>query len=406
VRGLTLAIGLACSGALSRAEDWPQWRGPRRDGLSRETGLLKKWPEDGPKRLWTARGLGIGFSSMAVANSMIFTAGDKEGKTFLTALDLDGKLLWQTPNGPAWKGNPAGSRSTPTVDDGRVYYLSAHGNLLCADARTGKPIWSLNILERFQGRNITWGLAESPLIDGEKLICCPGGPRSAMVALDKKTGKTVWVCPGAGDKPGYASAIAVEQDGLRLYVTMTSRAAIGVAAETGKLLWRLPHKTAYDCNIPTPIYHAGHIFIDSGYGSGGALLRLVVKGQGAGVQEVWRTKTLDNHHGGVILVEGYLYGSSHRGKWVCLDIKTGKAAYVANGVGKGSVTYADGMLYTYSERGAMGLVPATPTGHNVVSRFRVPPGGSGPFWAHPVVSGGRLYLRHADALHCYDIARH
>jgi len=200
VRGLTLAIGLACSGALSRAEDWPQWRGPRRDGLSRETGLLKKWPEDGPKRLWTARGLGIGFSSMAVANSMIFTAGDKEGKTFLTALDLDGKLLWQTPNGPAWKGNPAGSRSTPTVDDGRVYYLSAHGNLLCADARTGKPIWSLNILERFQGRNITWGLAESPLIDrprqedGEDRLGVSRRGRQARLCLRDRR-RAGWLAP-------------------------------------------------------------------------------------------------------------------------------------------------------------------------------------------------------------------
>lgn len=240
-------------------------------------------------------------------------------------------------------------------------------------------------------------------MDGNNLICSPGGPEAAIVALDKQTGKTVWVCKGAGDKPGYASPIIVNYQGLRQYVTMTSHAAIGVHAGTGEMLWRFKHTTSHEANIPDPVYHDGYVFIDSGYDSGGQLLKLTVQDGRCSVAEVWRTKALDNHHGGIVLADGCLYGSNHEGKWVCLDFKTGQVKHTAEGVEKGSIVYADGMLYTYSERGEAGLVKATPESHSLVSRFRVPDGGKGSNWAHPVVCGGRLYLRHGDLLHAYDV---
>ena len=392
-------------GAVGLAADWPQWRGPNRDGISTETGLLKQWPDGGPKLLWTAKGIGVGFASVAIADGLIYTAGNKGADMLLTAIGLDGQAKWQVKVGPAYTKDSPGSRGTPTVDGGCVYYEDPNGNVVCLDAKSGKEVWSLNILKEFNGRNITWALSESLLIDGDHLIACPGGEKSAMVALDKKPGKTVWGCKGAGDTPGYATPIAVELGGLRQIITMTSHAAIGVNAKTGDLLWRFEHKTSYDANIPTPIYHDGCVFIDSGYGSGGELLKLNVDGDKCSAEQVWRTKALDSHHGGVLLIDGYLYGSSHKGAWVCLDFKTGKEMYSAPGVGKGSLTCADGMLYTYSEGGTAGLVKATPEGHSVISQFRVPKGGRGSHWAHPVVCGGRLYLRHADALYAHDISK-
>ena len=405
-RGVAAAVGaaLVLAGAcFGGAADWPQWRGPNRDGLSTETGLLKQWPDGGPKLLWTAKGLGDGFASVAIADGLIYTAGNVGSEMMLTALGLDGKAQWQVKVGPAYKGDSPGSRSTPTVDGASLYYETPDGTVDCLDAKTGKEAWSLNILTEFKGRNITWALAESPLIDGGNVIVCPGGPEAAMVALDKKTGKAVWVCKGGGDKPGYGSAIVVDFQGLRQIVAFTSHAAIGVNAKTGEMLWRFGHTTSWDANIATPIYSDGQVFIDSGYGSGGELLKLKVEGEKCSVEQVWKTKALDNHHGGVILVNGCLYGSTHQGKWLCVDLKSGEAKYTADGVGKGSLTYADGMLYTYSERGNVGLVKATPEAHEVVSKFRVPGGGKGPNWAHPVVCGGRLYLRHGDLLFAYDI---
>jgi len=396
-------VALAGACAMGAAADWPQWRGPNRDGLSAEKGLLKEWPEGGPKLLWTAKGIGEGFSTVAIADGLIYTAGNVGGDALLTALALDGATKWQAKVGPAHRVDHPGTRGTPTVDGGQLYYENPDGMLSCLDAQSGKEAWALNILKEFNGRNITWALAESVLIDGDKLICCPGGEQSAMAALDKKTGKTLWVCKGGGDKPGYASPIAVDYQGLRQYVTLTSHAAIGVHAKTGELLWRHPHKTEWDANIPTPIYSDGCVFINSGYGSGGALLKLKVEGDKCSVEKLWGTKTLDNHHGGVILVDGFLYGTAHGGPLMCLDFKTGERKYASPGVGKGSVTYADGMLYLYSERGQAGLAKASPDGLKLSGQFRVPAGGKGPNWAHPVVCGGRLYIRHGNLLFAYDI---
>jgi outer membrane protein assembly factor BamB len=382
---------------------WPRFHGPKGDNLSSDTGLLKEWPKSGPPLLWTAKGLGHGYASVTLANGLIYTAGNIDEKTVVTALDLDGKLRWQADNGPAWTRDYPGTRGTPTIDGDRVYHESPLGELTCYDAKSGQKIWSVNILKQFDGQNITWALAESVLIDGDRLICCPGGDKASVAALDKKTGKTVWTTPSTGVKTSYASPVLVEDQGLRMILTMNSKAFLAVNADTGELLCTFPHQTSYDVNATSPIYREGHVFLCSGYGTGSVLLKLTVNGKKASVEQVWKNKDLDNHHGGVIFLDGYLYGAAYRGNWVCLEWKTGKRMYSERGVGKGSLTFADGMLYTLSEQRDLGLVEATPKAHKVISKFKIPSGGEGPSWAHPVVCGGRLYVRHSDQLYAYDV---
>ncbi len=289
--------------------------------------------------------------------------------------------------------------------------ISARWDNWCASRRkSGKEVWGLNILKEFGAANLTWALAESVLIDGARVICCPGGPKTAMVALDKQTGKTIWASKSAGEKAGYATATIAEHQGLRIVLTMTEKAVIGVNADDGELLFRHPHETSYQVNATTPIFHDGTIFITSGYGSGSEMLKLKVEGKKASVERIWEAKQLDNQHGGMVLLDGYLFGSAHMAKganrapWMCLEWKTGKVMYAAKGVGRmGSLTYADGMLYTLSEDRVMGLVEAKPADHKLVSKFELPKGGEGKSWAHPVVCAGRLYLRHGDVLFAYDV---
>jgi len=397
---LPAAGGVAAS---SGGPFWPRFHGPRGDNLSTETGLLKKWPEGGPKLLWTAKGLGHGFSSVSLAGGLIYTTGNKDDKSTITALDLNGTILWQVDNGAAWTGDSPGTRSTPTIDGDRLYDESPLGEVLCCNAKTGQKAWSVNILKEFAGENIQWALSESLLIDGDRVICCPGGKKASVAALDKMTGKTVWMANPTGVKTSYATPVLAECQGLRMILTMNSKAFLAVGADQGGLLVTFPHETSYDVNATSPICHDGHIFITSGYGSGSVLLKVKVEGQKASVERVWQSKELDNHHGGVILLDGYLYGAAFRRNWVCLEWETGKKMVAERGVGKGSLTYADGMLYTLSEQRDMGLVEATPKAHKVVSKFKVPSGGEGPSWAHPVVCGGRLYVRHSDQLFAYDV---
>ena len=384
---------------------WPQFHGPNRDNKSIETGLLKKWPEDGPKLLWTAKGLGFGYSSVSIASGMIFTAGDIKNQTVITALDMKGQIVWQEGNGEAWLGSYPGSRGTPTIDGDRLYHENPNGDVICMEAKTGKKIWTVNILEKFEGINLTWALAESLLIDGEHVICCPGGPQTCMVALDKHTGELVWKAESSGDKAGYASPILVDCQGLRIIITLTSRAMIGVNADTGELLWRVEHKPYAEENVLMPIYLDGHVFA-SGVMAGSVQWKINVNEGKASVEEVWRSEDMDNHHGGVLLVDGYLYGSScvyHKEQWICLDWRTGEKKYVDKGKGKGSLTYADGLLYTLSRERTVGLVKPTPKGYELVSAFKIPKGGKGPSWAHPVVCVVRLYIRHGEFLYTYDV---
>jgi outer membrane protein assembly factor BamB len=387
---------------------WPRFHGPNGDNLSSDTSLLKEWPEDGPRLVWTAAGIGEGFSSVVLADGQIYIAGNVDEKTVVTALDLEGNIQWQTNCGKAWSGGPEGTRGTPTFEGRRLYYENPHGDVFCLDTKTGQEIWSRNILREYGAKNTRWALAESLPIDGDHIICLPGGPNASVVALEKKTGEPVWAADSAnGDLAGYATASLIEYEGLRIVLTMSAKALIGVNADNGQLLFRYPHKTSYDVNATTPIFHEGQIFITSGYGTtGSVMLKLKVDGAMASVEKLWGSRELDNHHGGVILLDGYIYGAAHNfnnAKWICLDWKTGEMKYAERGVGKGSLTYADGMLYTLSEKRDVGLVPATPDAHEVVSRFKTPAGPDGPTWAHPVVCGGRLYIRHADNLYAYDV---
>jgi outer membrane protein assembly factor BamB len=386
---------------------WPRFHGPKGDNISTETGLLKKWPEQGPRLLWTAKEIGQGFAGVTIADGRIYTAGDAGDELIIFALDMDGQVQWRVHSGSAWRETgPAGARGTPTIDGDRLYQENAHDDLVCLDAKTGRKIWDVNLASRFQGKKDGFGRAKSLLIDGDRVICCPGGA-TAMAALDKKTGQTFWKSPSAGEPAGYASPILAEYQGLRMVFTMASKSLICVNANSGELLWRFEHYTPrYVANCVTPIYDNGHVFVSGGYGLGSALLKIDVKDGRSTAEPVWRSEDLDNRHGGVILVDGCLYGSAHfknGAKWICLDWKTGRKLYAEKGVGEGSLTCADGMLYTMSEHGKIGLVRPTPAGYQLVSQFKLPAGGEGPAWAHPVVCDGRLYLRHDDRLYAYDV---
>ncbi len=405
---LAIAVAPVCAG------DWPQFHGPNRDNKSTDKGLLKTWPEGGPSRLWEAAGIGEGYSTVAIVGKRIYTAGAIDGNCVITALDMDGEEVWTRKNGKAWKISYPGTRSTPTIANGLLYHLSGIGNLICLKADSGNVVWSTNILEEFGGRNIYWGLTESPLVVGDKVICTPGGENVSMVALDRKTGKLVWQCTGAGDKPGYASPIPIEYQGLKQIVTPMSESIVGVRASDGKLLWRYPHKVYTDQNITTPIFHDGFLMISGCVKKGTTSLRLRVSGDECSVEEHWHNETLDNKQGGIILLDGRLYGyapSQNRSKpWVCVDFKSGdtisqsapvKSSYRYK---NGSITCADGMLYLFSDNGNMALAKRTDTGLEATGRLRIEEPGKRPTWAHPVVHGGSLYLRYGDKLGVWDVS--
>jgi outer membrane protein assembly factor BamB len=321
---------------------------------------------------------------------------------------MDGKVRWVFKEYPAFTAHMAGTRATPTIDGDRLYHKSPLGDVFCLDAKTGRKFWGVNILDKFESENIKWAISESVLVDGNNVICTPGGPRTCVVALDKTTGKTVWQSASAdGDLAGYATAILVEHGGLRIILQMTAGALVGVNADNGKLLFRFPHKTQYGANVCSPVFHDGQVFISSGYGTTGSkMVKLTVKGEDVTAEEAWASKDMDNHHGGVILVDGYIYGASHnfnKAKWICLDWKTGEMKYAVRGVGKGSATYAEGMLYTLNELQTMGLVKCTPDSHEVICQFKLHPRGRTTTRAHPVVCGGRLYIRQNEFLYVFDV---
>ncbi|MDP6358559.1 MAG: PQQ-like beta-propeller repeat protein [Planctomycetota bacterium] len=391
--------------ASSNGAIWPQLRGPGRDGKSSESGLMKRWPDGGPPHLWTTKGMGDGYGSMAIVDNTIFLGGRVNNQATVTAVFTDGKKKWGTAIGSGYGSGMPGSRGTPTYDKGKLYYMSPNGNLACLDAASGRQLWNRNMLQEYGGRQITWGLSESMLVFDDKVICYPGG-RGGVVALNKSTGREIWTCGSVGQKPGYASPILVNHGGLTQVVTMTEGAAVGIHASTGKLLWKYAHPTAHGATAPTPIFEKGHLFISSGYGKGSVLLKLNASRTSASVSKVWETTDLDNHHGGVVWIDGYLYGSAHKShgsQWICLDARTGNLKYAERGVGKGSLLYADGMLFLFNEGSRVGLAKATPSGLTLTGQFRLPRGGRGQSWAYPVVVGGRMYLRHGDALHAFKV---
>jgi outer membrane protein assembly factor BamB len=400
---VAVVSAIAALGAQSASTDWPQWRGPDRSGVSRDTGLLREWPRSGPSVAWSASQLGAGYGSVAVAGNRVFVQGMKNRQSVVTSLDREtGKAVWSVALGSAQENDRgSGPRGTPTVDAERVYVLTENGDLVCLVVADGKAVWRRNILREFGGRNISWLVSESPLVDGNRVIVTPGGRNAGMAALDKMTGATVWVSKEVSDEAGYASSVVADVQGVRTIMTFTGNAAIGVRASDGKLMWRYGNAANNTANIATPVYANGKVFFTSAYGTGGALLGLQAKGQDVSVQEIYFTRNMQNHHGGVVLVDGFLYGFNNS-ILTCLEFETGKVMWRDRSVGKGSVAYADGHLYVLSEDNVVGLVEASPKGYREKGRFTIADQGW-PSWAHPVVSGGRLYVRNQNVLASYDV---
>lgn len=384
------------------AVDWPEWRGPNRDGISSETGLLESWPEGGPPLLWKARGLGAGFASFAVSGGKVFTQGQIEGRQFLIALDeKSGALLWRTPNGDTFRDRRGGGpRGTPTLDGNRVYALSSNGDLLCARASDGERLWSTNLLERFRARNIRWGISESPLIDGNRVIVNPGGRDASVVALDKNNGNTIWQAPG--NRAGYSSPVAAEIGGIRHYVVLTGGGAVGVRASDGEVLWRYDRISNSTANVATPLVHHNHVFLSTDYGTGCALLRLEPDGEGIRADEVYFHRDMKNHYSSSVVLGDHLYGFSSR-ILTAMDFLTGKTLWRDRSVGKGQIVTAEGLLYILSDDGVVGLVKADPESYREISRFSIEHG-QYRTWTLPVVANGKLFLRDQDTLSCYNIS--
>jgi outer membrane protein assembly factor BamB len=383
--------------------DWPQWRGPDRTGLSKESALLREWPSSGPALLWSASNLGAGYGSLAVSGDRIHVQGTRGGRSIVVTLNrADGKEIWSKALGPEGDNDRGpGPRGTPTVDGDRLYVLTENGDLACLLARDGTSVWQRNILRDFNGRNIPWLISESPLVDGNNLIVTPGGRNAGMVALDKMTGKTIWTSMELSDQAGYASPVVADVQGVRTIMTLNSEAGVGVRASDGKLMWRYRPVANGTANITTPIFSDNKVFYTSAYGTGGALLGLRAEGGEVRAQEIYFTRDMENHHGQVVLVNGYLYGYNNS-ILTCLEFATGKRIWRDRSVGKGSVTYADGHLYILSENNVVGLVEATPAGYREKGRFSIRDQ-RWPSWANPVVSGGRLYIRNQGTLASYDV---
>ncbi len=384
--------------------EWPQWRGPHRDGHSPDTGLLKEWPTDGPPLAWKAEGIGSGFSTLSIAGSRILTMGDKQEASFIFALDLDGKPLWSAKVGSPGGDHP-GTRCTPTIDGDLVYALGQFGDLVCVEAATGKVRWRKNLNDEFGGRMMSgWGNSESPLVDGDKVLCTPGGSQGTILALNKKTGEVIWRSKDLKDSAAYSSIISAEIGGVQQYVQFTGASVAGVAVEDGRLLWRAPRRGS-TAVVPTPIVHDNDVYVTSGYGVGCNLFKVTKMGDQFSAEQVYENKVMVNHHGGVVLVGEHLYGYSDGRGWVCQELKSGNSVWEEKQkLEKGSLVYADGQLYLRGERkGTIVLIDATPQGFKEKGRFEQPNRSRQNSWAHPVVIGGKLYLRDQDVLLCYDV---
>jgi outer membrane protein assembly factor BamB len=393
--------------------DWPQWRGPDRNAVSKETGLLKQWPKDGPPLVWTAIGMGQGQASLAVAGGRAFVPGGRGGSQYMTCVNVsDGQNVWSAPIGQP--GDDA--RSTPTIDGDLIFVLSTRGSqeadIVCLETATGKERWRKNFRNDFKGRMMTnWGYSESPLVDGDHVICTPGGSEATMVALKKTTGDVVWKArvPG-GDAAAYSSAVVAEVGGVRQYVQLLEKGLVGVAAKDGKFLWRYDRIANGTANIPTPIVRGDLIFCSTGYGAGAALLRLVPGGGGARAEERYFLpgNKFQNHHGGMVLVGDHIYaGSGHNnGLPTCIELKSGKIVWGPQrgpGSESAAIAYADGHIYFRYQNAVMALIEATPKGYNLKGSFRIPDHSRSESWSHPVIAGGHLYLRDQDRLFCFDV---
>lgn len=400
--GLTFVFGLALASPLLGAPGhWPQWRGPRRDGVSDETGLLKSWPAEGPKLVWKAIGAGEGYSTVAVTQGKVFTQG-KRGETehVIAYGEETGKEAWSRQNGPGLRSSRGhGPRGTPTVDGEKLYALSGKGRLICLEAASGKEVWHHDLVAEYRGSQNHWGISESPLVLKDRVLVNAGGKGASIIAFKKDDGQLLW--KKESDPAGYSSGISADFEGVPQVVFFTEKAAMGLSPADGQVYWRYPRANNGTANIATPICSDGHVFLSSAYGTGCALLKLEKSGDRLDAKEVYFKRDMQNHHSSCVLVGGHLYGFSNA-KLTCMEFKTGKWVWNDESVGKGSLVYADGRLYCLSEDGVMGLVEAIPEGYREKGRFKIQKK-QWPTWAHPVMAGGRLYLRNQDEILCYDM---
>ena len=402
----TLAVP---SSTAQKIDEWPGFHGADRTNKSGEAGLIKDWPKDGPKLILTFQGLGNGYSSVSIAGGLLYTAGSTINQTYVYAFDLNGKLVWKKTNGKAWSttlsyaSSYTGSRSTPTYDGGIIYHLGETGRLAAYNSKNGEEIWWRDLVKDFEAGPSEYGYSESVLIDGDYLYTRPAGKKGFVVCLNKLNGKLIWANTEIPGSEGYSSLVINESVGSHQVIGSSSNCYFGLDAGSGRLLWKVNFANQRELNITDATVFNEYVFITSGYGKGSMLFKLRSSGKEIIPETIWQTELMDNHHGGIILHNGYLYGSGSNSRgWFCLDFQTGKQIW--NSDGKGSLTFAGGMLYLLDEKGTMKLVRATPDKYELHGEFKVPAGGKGPFWAHPVVFGGRLYIRYSDKLYVYDIS--
>jgi outer membrane protein assembly factor BamB len=397
---LAFLISIYITGAT--AQDIAQWRGPNRDGIYNETGLMKKWPDTGPRLLWHFDDLGDGHTSAAVTASGIYASGMIDGNGFVFAFDQSGKLLWKKEYGKEWAENWNGTRSTPLVIDNKLYVLSSYWRLVCMNTENGQIIWSADLKKDWGAQNNEWGISENLLFDGNVLYCTPGGTEASLVALDRNTGKMIWKSKANGNKSAYCSPMIIKIKNRKIIVTMMEKAVCGFDAETGRMLWQYEHINDTGVHPNIPIYINGSLYCTSGYGKGGELLKL--SDDGTSVTEVWKNSELDSRNGGVVVLNGRIYGSGDRNKKTfCLDWQTGKQIFSTREMAPANFIADNGLLYVYSESGKIFLVEPRDNGFNILSSFTVP-FGANPHWAHLVIKNRKLYVRHGTSLMVYDIA--
>lgn len=402
-----LCAGAMCLCLLSsvlQAADWNQFRGPNRDNICEESGLLDRWPGNGPDHIWTATGLGDGYSAVSVVGDLIYSMGNTGGSEYIIALDRgSGEVVWKTRNGAEYhNGVGGGPRGTPTVTNGRVFALGANGDLTCCEAATGDVIWHKNILDDFGGSNITWGISESVLVDDGKVICTPGGSRGTVVALNQDTGATVWTSEvPTSPAAGYASPVVSTIGSLKQYVVFTSKGVVGIDAGRGTPLWGQNKSSNDTANCATPLVIGSRIFSSSDYGTGAELIRVSARGRKVTSEVVYHNRNMKNHHGGMVYVDGHVYGSNSD-ILTCLNLRSGKPAWRERSM-KGSVVYADEKIVFRHENGTLVLLAATPEKYRELGRFNQPERSNQRAWAHPVIAGGVLYLRDQDKLLTYNL---